>query len=216
MKSIIYYLDDIPERRRDLKMQLRALFEPDFEIRELPLEADINRYPTHIQGLPVSAVFIDQNLDETGVVSDYTGVKLASFLRGILPELPLYLVTAHLIEKGELVSEEAGNAEAVIAKDELITDSPASKLFRKRFLRDVGRYNDALSKNQQRLRELLPRRLRDELTPEELNEYNALKVSRDMVTDAAEEANTLAIRSKMEEIEKLLADVEKVRAAIHS
>lgn len=210
MKPIIYYLDDIPEGRRDLRMQLRALFEGDFEVLELPIERDINRYLNHINDLPVAAIFIDQNLDESGAITGYTGVKLASYLRTILQDLPLYLVTAHPIQ-GELESEEAGNAEAVIGKTTLLLDSPASRRFRLQFLRRVGQYEKALSESQRRFRELLPRKLRGELAPDELAEYKGLKGARDLVTDAAEEGNTVAVEKKMEEIEKLLAEVEKVR-----
>ncbi|MCW1925810.1 hypothetical protein OKA05_24845 [Luteolibacter arcticus] len=215
MKPIIYYLDDIPEGRRDLRMQLRALFEPDFEVQELPLEQDIGRYLDHIHDLPVAAIFIDQNLDESGEISGYTGVRLASFLRGILPELPLYLVTAHPIQ-GELESEEAGNAEAVVAKTSLLLDSPTSLRFRRQFLRDVGRYHDALSSDQQRFRDLLPRKLRGELQADELAEYETLKTARNIVTEAAEEANTEAVQEKMGEIQRLLEEVEKVRRSTHS
>lgn len=215
MKPIIYYLDDIPEGRRDLRMQLRALFEPDFEVLELPLEHDINRYLTHIHDLPIAAIFIDQNLDESGAVTGYTGVKLASYLRSILPDLPLYLVTAHPIQ-GELESEEAGNAEAVVAKTKLLLDSPSSRMFRRQFLRDVGRYHDALSENQRRFRELLPRKLRGELEPNEITEYESLRSARDIVTEAAEEPNTVAVQQKMTEIEHLLAEVEKVRKSAQS
>ena len=210
MKPIIYYLDDIPEGRRDLRMQLRALFEPDFEVLELPMEQDVNRYLLYIHDRPVAAIFIDQNLDESGVITGYTGVKLASFLRGVLDNLPLYLVTAHPIQ-GELESEEAGSAEDVVAKTSLLLDSPASRKFRRQFLRDVGRYNDALSENQRRFRELLPRKLRGELEGDELAQYESIRGARDLVTDAAEEASTAAVQQKMEEIEKLLAEVERVR-----
>jgi hypothetical protein len=215
MKPIIYYLDDIPEGRRDLRMQLRALFEVDFEVLELPLEQDVNRYLIHIHDRPVAAIFIDQNLDESGAITGYTGVRLASFLRGVLPNLPLYLVTAHPIQ-GELESEEAGNAEDVVAKTSLLLDSAASRKFRRQFLRDVGRYNDALSENQRRFRELLPRKLRGELEGDELAQYESIRGARDLVTDAAEEANTTAVQQKMEEIEKLLAEVERVRNAGNS
>ncbi len=193
-------------------MQLRALFDPDFEVAELPLEQDVNRYLSHIHDRPVAAIFIDQNLDESGLITGYTGVKLATFLRTIQPEIPLYLVTAHPIH-GELESEEAGNAEAVISKTSLLLDSPTSLRFRRQFLRDVERYHDALSANQQRFRELLPLKLRGELTLEELTEYENLRIARDIATEAAEEPNTEAVHKKMEEIEKLLADVENVRSS---
>ena len=212
MKPIIYYLDDIPEGRRDLRMQLRALFEGDFEVLELPLEQEVNRYLFHIHDRPVAAIFIDQNLDESGSITGYTGVKLASFLRSVLPDLPLYLVTAHPIQ-GELESEEAGNAEEVVAKTSLLLDSTASRRFRRQFLRDVGRYNEALSEKQRLFRELLPRRLRGELEEDELAQYESIRGARDMVTDAAEEPNTKAVQQKMEEIQRLLAEVDRVRNA---
>jgi CheY-like chemotaxis protein len=215
MKRIIYYLDDIPEGRRDLRMQLRALFEPDFEVTELPMEQDINRYLGHIHHHPVAAIFIDQNLDESGAITGYTGVKLASLLRTVLPDLPLYLVTAHLIQ-GELESEEAGNAEAVVAKTTLLLDSASSRRFRLQFLRRVGQYEKALSENQRRFRELLPRKLRGELSSDELAQYQSLKSARDLVTEAAEEASTTAMQQKMLEIKKLLSEVERVRNAENS
>jgi hypothetical protein len=174
------------------------------------MEQDVNRYLLYIHDRPVAAIFIDQNLDESGVITGYTGVKLASFLRGVLDNLPLYLVTAHPIQ-GELESEEAGSAEDVVAKTSLLLDSPASRKFRRQFLRDVGRYNDALSENQRRFRELLPRKLRGELEGDELAQYESIRGARDLVTDAAEEASTAAVQQKMEEIEKLLAEVERVR-----
>jgi hypothetical protein len=114
-----------------------------------------------------------------------------------------------------LESEEAGNAEDVVAKTSLLLDSPASLKFRRQFLRDVGRYNDALSENQRRFRELLPRKLRGELEGDELAQYETIRGARDFVTDAAEEANTTAVQHKMEEIEKLLGEVEKVRKSVN-
>lgn len=209
-QPIIYYLDDSPDGRRDLAIQLRALFSSDFAVRELPLEQDVVVYVQMLEGLPVAGIFIDQNLDETGEITGYSGVKLASYLRTLYQEMPIYIVTGHPIE-GELESEEAGNADSVVAKRELILDSARAAKFRKQFLRRVAQYEKALSHRQQRFRGLLAKKFNEGLDPIEAAELETLRLNHEMPTDEAEDAATAAVSAKIEEISDLLRKVAELR-----
>lgn len=209
-KPIIYYLDDTEEGRRDLQMQLRSLFEADFKVLEMPLSQAVEEYTKLLADQPIAGIFIDQNLDETGEIAGYTGVKLVGYLRAIFTKLPIYLVTGHLIQ-GELESEEAGDADLVVSKGELVTDSPTSLRFRRQFLRRVEQYEKALRDTQLRFRGLLSKKFGEGLSPEEKSEYDALRVTREIATDEAEGQSAKAVNDQIDKIADLLRRVDQIK-----
>lgn len=212
-KPIIYFLDDTLEGRRDLEMQLRSLFVENFRVVEIPLKRAVEDYVVFLADHDVAGIFIDQNLDETGEVTGYTGVKLSGYLRTIFPKLPIYLVTGHLIQ-GELESEAAGDADSVIAKSDLITDSPKSLKFRRQFLRRVEQYDEALTATQQRFRVLLGKKFGSGMSSEEAEEYESLRLSRELATDAAEDKATAAVSEQLNKIDVLLQRVREIKQRV--
>lgn len=210
IKPIIYFLDDTPDGRRDLNKQLLTLFSEEFDVLELPLETSPEQYLAYLDGKQVAGVFIDQNLDETGEITGYTGVKLAGFIRSYFPALPIYLVTGHPIQ-GELMSEEAGDADSIVSKGDLITDSPPSLKFKKQFLRKVDQYDKALSETQHRFRDLLAKKFSHGLTKDEDNEYEALRLSREVPTNVLEDGSALLINEQLGKISELLSKVEEIK-----
>jgi hypothetical protein len=209
-KPVIFYLDDTTEGRRDLKMQLRCLFNADFAISELPLERAPSEYVRHLSDIWVAGLFIDQNLHESGEISGYSGVKLAGHLRTFYPEMPIYLVTGHPIE-GELESEEAGNADSVVKKGDLVIDTQTSLRFRKQFLRRVQQYQRALSDRQNRFRELLAKKFNDELSESEAKEYGEIKSARELPTNVSESPTEQALTEQLDKIKALIERVDDLK-----
>lgn len=207
---IIYFLDEEEDQQFFLKMALTALFGATHEIRLLPVLQEMTGYLMLLDAGNVSAVFIDQQLDQTGEITSFTGVGLADFLRQHFPLMPIYVVTGHQIEGSELTTEKAGATDAVIPKPNLVIDSPLSLMFKQQFLRRLERYEEALTARQRRFRELLAKSLQTTLTSEETAELEQMKAERLIPTASAESALSEQFQKETRELSNLLTQVEEL------
>ncbi|MBE2213969.1 MAG: hypothetical protein IAE82_08870 [Opitutaceae bacterium] len=206
---LIYYLDDQPSQRQMLEWDLKSLFADRFTIEGLPLHPDKADYHKYLDDHEVAGVLVDQRLNETGEITTYTGLDLAKYLRGVYPEMPIFLVTGFDPDE-QIKSADSGSVEAVVFKFELRTNTPAAEGFKQRFLRHVGRYQEALTVRQKRFRELLGKSVRDEITPEEKTELAALEAARLLPTQAEDDAVLNKLQSQVGVVEQLL---QKLRDA---
>lgn len=207
---IIYFLDEEEDQQFFLKMALTALFGATHEIRLLPVLQEMTGYLMLLDAGNVSAVFIDQQLDQTGEITSFTGVGLAEFLRKHFPLMPIYVVTGHQIEGSELTTEKAGATDAVIPKPNLVIDSPLSLMFKQQFLRRLERYDEALTTRQRRFRELLAKSLQTTLPAEETAELDQMKAERLIPTASAESAATTQFQNETSKLSSLLTRVEEL------
>lgn len=207
---IIYFLDEEADQQFFLNTALKALFGATHQIQPLPVLPEMVEYLMLLDTGNVSAVFIDQQLDQTGEITSFTGVGLAEFLRKHFPSMPIYVVTGHQIEGSELTTEKAGATDAVIPKPNLVIDSPLSLMFKQQFLRRLERYDAALTAGQHRFRELLAKSLQAALTPEEADELEQMKADRLIPTASAESAAAAQFQKETSELSSLLTRVEEL------
>jgi hypothetical protein len=200
---IIYFLDDQPSQRQMLDWDLKSLFSENFEISALPLHTDKTEYHKYLDDNEVAGVLVDQRLNETGEITAYSGLDLAKYLRGLYPEMPIFLVTGFDPDE-QIKSSDSGSVEAVVLKSELRANTPDSERFKQRFLRHVGRYQSALTARQKRFRELLGKSVRDEISAEEKAELATLESARLLPTQAEDEAVLTKLQSQVDTVEKLL------------
>jgi CheY-like chemotaxis protein len=99
------------------------------------------------------AVLIDHDVrDRAGVLVG--GLAVADYLRGVRPELPIFLLVDHAAESDP--EPNAGAVESVIPKPHLHGHAP---VYAARILRAMARYDAALSARQRRIRELVDRKV---------------------------------------------------------
>ncbi len=130
-----------------------------------------------------AAFIVDQRLRETGV-ADYTGVELASFLRGISDILPVYILTNFADSKDEFTQGE-WNVDGIIPKKD-IANARRRTVALSRMLRHLGAFQAISGSREERFRSLLRRSLSEELTPEEWKELEDLRFLRSTAVLAEE------------------------------
>ncbi|MBI3884269.1 MAG: hypothetical protein HY302_00840 [Opitutae bacterium] len=202
----IYFLDDQESQRKMLSWDLRSLFGNDFEIASLPLKQDKTEYHRFLDDTATVGVLIDQCLNESGEVTGFSGLDLALHLRGLYREMPIYLITGFAPDE-QMGSADAGSVEDIVKKDELRTNTVMSQLFKQRFLRHIGRYQEALTARQARYRELLTKSLQETIMPEERTELQTLEVDRLLPSQAEDEAHLATLNEQVAAVEKLLANL---------
>jgi hypothetical protein len=100
---------------------------------------------------------------------NYDVIDLIDYLRALRADLPLFLLTNK--DTAEL-EDRAASADAVFTVREL---EQRPQVYTSRMQRTIGRYQQALSQRQQRLRELLDRQIADTLSPDESDELADLQ-----------------------------------------
>lgn len=207
-EPIICFIDDQPTQQKMLDWDLRSLFGAGYQVVSLPLLQRRDDYHQYLDDPAVIGLLIDQKLSETGEVTAYTGVDLAKHLRSVYREMPIYIVTGHDPDD-QITGAESGSADAVVHKSELRAGTPQSIRFKQRFLRQAGRYQEALTQQQQRFRELLSKSLNGTLTSLEQEELAVLEDGRLLATQAAEEPQVSKLQKDIEAIERLLEKLPK-------
>lgn len=203
-KPIIYFLDDTPSQRQGLEWDLRELFGVAYDVLGLPVAPHMQDYHQHLDSPDVLGVLIDQRLNETGEITGFTGLDLAKHLRGVFPEMPIYIVTGYDPDE-QIKGADSGSADAVVYKSELRAGTPDSERFKQRFLRQTGRYQEALTKAQQKFRELLSKSIAGTITNEEKAELLKLDTERLLPTQAGEEITASTLQKDIAALEGLLA-----------
>ena len=206
MKShLVYLIDENDEQRRAFSLVLNELFKGSGLLIEgrvpLPKPQD---YAAVIASGDVSALILDQKMEDGGVA--YSGTQLSGFLRGIVPKLPIYILSNYtddyaLFEDGE------GYVEDLISKRS-VTDptSKEAQIFKARFLRRIGGFVDVVEQRAARYHDLLVKSLRETLSPDELAEMGILESERAIPQQAME----------LRDIHDLSAAIEELRKRIKS
>ncbi len=165
--SIILIIDDDKEEAIRIKKKLdRASLglELDFIIQTPEEIKDISEYFFLINSLPASSILIDQRL---GVKSkaNYTGLKLANILRAVLPMFPIFILTKWV--KEDNLEKQGYDVDDVMDKFKML-ETPTTYLGR--IIRAMSRYENAKTKQNKRMQELIAASLSRELSQEETYE----------------------------------------------
>ncbi len=198
-----YLVDENEEQRRAFTLTLNELFEDTGVVIQaiVPLAVPADYAPLLAEG-SVAALILDQKLEDGGV--SYSGTELSAYLRGIVPKLPIVILSNYtddpaLFEKGE------GEVEYIISK-KVIADPTCrdAQIFKARFLRRLDVFADVLDERARRYHVLLVQSLNKPLNAEELAEMNALEGERLSAVAAAERERQQQLDADITRLKSLL------------
>ncbi|MBE2222337.1 MAG: hypothetical protein IAF02_12390 [Anaerolineae bacterium] len=167
--EIVWLIEDDEEQADQYGRLLEIASDNQFRVHYVAVKPHITDYVDLLADDRTKAIIIDQRLSELSGVP-YEGIEVAEFLRAAQPELPIFILTQH--SNDDLLLEKESSVEFVMGKDELTNRDVA---YAARILRNIGRYEAALSKKQIRLKELIDLKLSDELSSSEETELQQLR-----------------------------------------
>lgn len=150
----VYLVDENEEQRRAFTLTLNELFEGTGVVIQamvpLPAQSD---YATVLADGAAAALILDQKLEDGGV--PYSGTELSAYLRGIVPKLPIFILS-NFTDDPALFEEGEGDVEYIVPK-KVIADPTCreAQIFKARFLRRLNVFADVLNERAQRYHELL-------------------------------------------------------------
>jgi DNA-binding NarL/FixJ family response regulator len=202
-RNVVYLVDEVPRELAANRRMLELLLEDaDVRIEELPPLERLSHYNKLLAKPETAAFIIDQRLWTSGEVVGYSGMRLASHLRGINPKLPIYILTNYSTDP-DLHGANEQTVEGIIPKDELRKQDAALR-FKARFLRRLVVFRDVLSQREARFHALLTKSLRQRLTTAEKKELNVLQETRLAPLQAAELEDIAALGKNIEALKKLI------------
>jgi CheY-like chemotaxis protein len=165
---------------------------------------DLSEYFLLINTLRASAVLIDQRLGVRSI-ANYTGLKLASILRSVLPMFPIFILTKW-VQQDEL-EKQGYEVDDVMDKQEMISN-PSTYLGR--IIRAMGRYESAKTKQSKRMHELIAASLDRELNSEETHELVNIRAEIGLSTLGREIELAELTRTRLENKKDILDALKKL------
>jgi hypothetical protein len=200
--NTICFVDENDVQRGTYARALTDLFEgTDIVIKPMAPLAEPDQYAKLIADGSIAGFIIDQLMADGGI--KYTGTELSGYLRAIKPKLPIVILSNHTDDAALL--QDADAVEYVVAKKDLgdIAAKPA-QIFKARFLRRLGGYNDLLGERTQRYQYLLVKSLKESLTSDEEKEMGLLEIDRALPLQANEINDVRALAALLDEMKKRL------------
>jgi|GEM_PF-5400467 len=203
--TTVYFVDEDPAQRDNTGWALRKLFEGnEIKIESIAPLQEFAAYGALLHGQV--AFLVDEKLSVTGEVQ-YDGHQLATYLRGVRPDIPIFIITAF---PPETVPVEAQvNIEGIIGKTETTPGDPSAERFRARFLRALGAYEAALTDGARRVHELILKSVSETLTEAEANELHKLDQGRQAPAESLEASQATDLKKEIEQLKNVLAQLEK-------
>lgn len=176
-KPIIWIIDENIHELNTHSNVFKRLMPSTVEIKPLEAYKHLDDYFSIIEDIRTSCIITDQKLQDAGT-TDYTGIELAEFLRGINSKIPIYILTNFADDKDEFTGGE-WSVEDIIRKSDLRNDEE-NNILKARILRRIDVYEDVRSKRDERLRTLIIKDMEGELVnvdSAELRELRLQKIS---------------------------------------
>jgi DNA-binding NarL/FixJ family response regulator len=210
-KPIIWLIDENQNELTTYSKVLRKLMPESVEIQAiLPFPNEQDYVSPVLTNPNTASIIIDQKLKDTGV-ANYVGIELAKFFRSINPKLPIYILTNFASEEEEFAGDE-WSVEDIIDKSHLSKNEKLTNL-KAKILRRINVYDDILEERERRFNDLLRKSLKEELTPQEQNEFSKLEFHRSSATLAGELQQLQELEKIVEKHKKLM---EKLKQASES
>ncbi len=153
------------------------------------------------------SIVIDQRLKSTGKAT-YTGIELAEAVRRFDKKIPVYILTNHAEDIGDLDYQ----VEDVLEKDHLHEMAYQRKIAA-RVRRHADIFDDIVSSRETKFNELLCKSLQSALTAEEQNQFEQLDFWRNEPVFAKEESSAEKLKQKLDKQQK---ELDEVRQEIES
>ena len=205
MNQTILYLVDDKEESRHANGPILQKFLGSPNIKVVPLEPfpEYAKYDELLRDPSLGGFFIDQKMRGSGVVN-YNGIELAEHLRGMVPKLPIYILTGY---PNEDFTGTAYRVEDILDK-EVIEDSNSEEghKVQARILRRLNVFEDVLNEREQRFHELLVKSLKKQLTSAEEKEIGLLEAERLAPQHASELRDVKALEKAISELRSKMQD----------
>lgn len=199
----ILLVDENAEQRRAFTLTLSELFEgTGIVIRAKEPLPQCSDYAAVVADGEVAALILDQKMEDGGV--GYTGTQLSSFLRGIVPKLPIFILSNYTDDRA-LFEQGEGDVEYIVPK-KVLTDPTTrdAQIFKARVLRRLNVFADVLAERARRYHDLLVKSLQSKLTTDEEKELGLLDTERTVPHQATELVDIKTLDSAIAEIRKRL------------
>lgn len=159
----------IEDNDDDARMYERLLERShQLDVQPVGVHPAVDDYAYLVANPQTGAVLIDHHLsDGTGV--PYEGTDVAEFLRMLRAELPIYILTNYGPDAEEQGSDAA---DSIIDKQNVRKHTNA---YIARILRGMQRYDEALMRKKQRIKELVDKKIASELSEDEERELTTLR-----------------------------------------
>jgi hypothetical protein len=205
MSKVAKLIEDSHEDADLYRQLLEAAGE--IKIEYVPARPGVADYADLAADPETGAVIIDERLGVYAGV-DYNGLQVADFLRTLRPELPIYILTNYA---NEIADDQGESVEFIIDKK---TVRKAAKVYVARILRAMQQYEAALTDQQRRLKELIDRKLADELSEEEEAEFQQLRAAIERPFGPAEIGQERQWDKGLQRQEEQLERLEKIAREI--
>jgi hypothetical protein len=203
--KIIWLVEDNATDAEQYEMLLERSHKLDIEY--IHPKPDLADYSHLVSDPKTGAFLIDQRLGD-GAGVPYSGIDLASFLRSLSSTLPLYILTNY---PGR--TEEGGShaVDAVIDKKYVGRNAEA---YVDRILRSISRYDEALAAREQRLRELIDRKIASTISEDEEKELAYLRADVERPGDLLIANESERWETSIREQRELLVDLQRIIAQL--
>ena len=151
----------------------------------------------------IVAIVLDQKLKSTGMAR-YTGIELAEAIRRNDAKLPVYMLTNHKDDIGDLEYQ----VEYVLEKDYLC-DGAYLRTVSARVRRHINVFKDIISEREQRFDELLRKSIGNGLTADEEKEFAELDFWRNKSVLSQEEHWAEDLKKELDEQEGILRELRR-------
>lgn len=200
MKETVVFIDDEKSSRTIYKGTLQDIYGDEYNVIAIEPEVTIHDMLAKIERYErVVSIVIDEKLHVV-VGTEYKGSQLVEAIRVSDSKLPLYILTSEM----GLIEPPFGSVEYIIDKTKIEQEAykhECAILMR----RHINSFNDINNQRTERFDILLKKSIVDELTEDELAEYEALdflRIKRVLSTEA------VVPSGELKKQEDLLAEIE--------
>ena len=205
---IIRIVDDSDE---DLRLY-QGILQNAFKQRGMPIVVEtvkarqrVGDYHDIVGDPRTAALIVDQRLGETQW-ADHTGIQLATQLRRLVPQLPIYILTTYADVddfQGGKWSVEDVLRKQVVSEPDHPDNQEEFQMIMERLIRRINVHQTILEKRGRRYRELLKKSLEEQLTQEEKSELDDLQFERTAVTLSDERDQLTRFEAALNRLENL-------------
>lgn len=207
-EKIIWFIDNNPSQldtyHRLLEKGLQTVLDDDgVTIMDVIARPHKEDYLELLENARTAAILIDQILEDKGGV-DHTGIELAQYLRALDEIMPIYILTNY--PATDDYSKGEWSVEGIISKHELSNQTKRHTIV-SRILRRINVHQRIFTERESRFRELLQKKMKDELSDDENKELDELEFSRSASTIAYEHLQQV----KPDKMDEVLSQLQELR-----
>ncbi|WP_156060075.1 hypothetical protein [Pseudomonas sp. AAC] len=206
-QNVILYIDEEQIALDSYSQVLKRQLSSDLEIICSQPQPTLELMVKHIFRMRdrIVSIIVDEHLEVAGT-ADYIGSELANAYRQIDTKIPIYILSNHVDE----IDENLHSVEYILSKDDFADGGPALESATKRISRHINTFEKIVNEREQRFASLLKKYISSEISEEESDELNELKIWREAPTALEEFTMTIELKKQSDEQERILLEIEEI------